>query len=130
MSKRVQIKVYIDKNVQDALRGIIRQKYPESTYGALSQEVQCAIVSWINQHSGTITQKHANPTLPRTHVAAQQIIFSLKEIGFTTQCSYKDLRQAIEKTRGMDARTVHKWIRFLVRNKFIRQLRTYVYEIL
>jgi len=130
MSEKVQVKVYLDKNVSDALWNIIRQKYPESTFGALSQEVQCAIVSWINQHSATITQTHANPTVPRSHAIAQGIMFSLKQKGFSTQCSYQDLRKAIEETRGMDERTVHKWIKFLLSNKFIKQLRTYVYEIL
>lgn len=130
MDEKVQIKVYIERNVRDALWDIIKQKYPESTYGALSEEVQSAIVSWINQHTATITQKRANPTVPRSHAIARGIMFSLKEKGFTTQCSYQDLRKAIEQTRGMDDRTVHKWIKFLLSNKFIKQLRTYVYEIL
>ncbi len=130
MSEKVQVKVYLDKNVRDALWNIIRQKYPQSTYGALSEEVQAALVHWIDQHAASITQIHANPTVPRSHQIAQAIIFCLKEKGFTTQCSYSDLRRAIEQTRGMDNRTIHKWMKFLAENRFIKQLRTYVYEIL
>lgn len=129
LTDKVQLKVYIEKRINDALWKLIRAKY-HSTYGALSEEVQSAIVHWLNQHEATITQKRTNPSMPRAHRIAQDIIFCLKDWGFTTQCAYRDLRKAIEKTRGMDIRTVRKWIKFLVRNGYIKQLRTYVYEIL
>ena len=129
MERKVQLKVYVDEGIRDALRSLVKRKYP-STYGALSEEVQCALIHWIHENEATITQKLTNPTTPKSHQAAQQIMFHLKEKGFTTQCSYKDLRKSIESVRGMDIRTVRKWLKFLGRNGYIKQLRTYIYEIL
>jgi nitrogen regulatory protein PII-like uncharacterized protein len=47
---KVLISVYIPEEVAEELRKIIKEKYPSSTYGALSAEVRDALISWINAH--------------------------------------------------------------------------------
>jgi len=123
------LKVYLSKDVVENLWRIIRQKY-KKPYGALSLEVEQAIVNWIKLHDTQIHTKPTNPLIPKAHQYASDIIQYLKRQGFVNQVSLRELRKAIIALRGSDYRTIRKWIRFLVENGFIKQLNYYLYEIL
>lgn len=130
MSEKVQLKVYVDKRIMKQLWDLIKRKYPDSTYGALSTEVQNAIVSWIEQHNTTLHTESVNPSYPKSHQYASEIIQYLKSKGYLNQVDAKALRDAIIRFRGSDPRTIKKWIKFMLDNGFIKRLNIYVYEIL
>jgi hypothetical protein len=125
------ITVYLDEGIYEALMALIKQKY-ESLHGVLSSEVQHAIAHWIQQHESTLTQTthKINPSIPRSHLAANAIVNRLRERGFHVQCSKRDLIKAIEAERGSDPRTIMKWLKFLVRNGYLKWLNPNVLEIL
>lgn len=125
--------VVIDEKVYDNLTELIKRKY-ERPYGALSSEVQDALVHWISEHQETLelhtnTHKIINPSLPGSHRQARQIIDYLREQGFHLQCRDKDLKRAIENTRGSDSRTIKKWMLFLVDNGYMKWTTHRVLEI-
>jgi len=125
------IYIYLDEEVYDGLIALIKQKYT-GLHGVLSSEVQHAIAHWIQQHESTLTQTthKINPAIPRSHLAANAIVNRLRERGFHVQCSKWDLVKAIEVERGSDPRTVTKWMKFLVRNGYLKWLNPNVLEIL
>jgi SMC interacting uncharacterized protein involved in chromosome segregation len=125
-----QLLVLIDSKIVKELWEIIKMKYPESTYGALSLEVQDALANWIAQHKAQIHTKSMNPKTPKNHEIAKEIIDYLRSCGFELQVNLKVLRQTIAKLRGNDERTIKKWIKFLEENGFIKKLNQQVYEIL
>ena len=121
--------VYLDKNVYKQLWDLIRRKYPDSTYGALSVEVEHAIVSWIHQHNTTLHTESVNPRPAKSHQYAQEIMQYLRLQGYTQAVDSRMLRETISKIRGSDERTIRKWIKFLLENGFIKRLNPYIYEI-
>jgi len=129
MSDKVKLQVWVRKEVMESLWRIIKQKY-EKPYGALSLEVEHAIVDWVRRHHAQIHTKPLNPTLSRSHYIASDIMQYLKRKGYINQVSLGALKEAIIKIRGSDERTIRKWIRFLVDNGFIKPLGAYLFEIL
>jgi hypothetical protein len=123
--------IYLDEAVYEALMSLIKRKY-EGLHGVLSAEVQHAIAHWIKQHESTLTQTthKINPAIPRSHVVANAIINRLRNAGFYNQCAKRDLIKAIEDERGSDPRTVEKWMKFLVRNGYLKWLNPNVLEVL
>jgi len=133
-NRKVQLKVYLDKDLVDKLWVLIKKKY-ERTYGALSSEVQDALAHWIQMHEEDIcahtnSHKKINPALPRSHRDAREIIDWLRDRGFFLQVSVSTLRKAIENTRGSDERTIRKWINFLVKNGYLKWISNRTLEIL
>ena len=64
---KVQILVYVSEEVANKLHEYIRRKYPRSTHGALSSEVQKAIEHWLSEvGSATMEgiQTHTNTQIP------------------------------------------------------------------
>ena len=128
-----RIHVRIDEDVYDKLVNLIRKKFV-NLYGALSFEVQEAIAHWISEHEESLdmhtnTHKLVNPMMPRSHVNAREIMTELRSKGFILQCSMKDLRRAIEQTRGSDERTIKKWTKFLVDNGYMKFVTHRILEI-
>ena len=126
--------VIIDELVYDSLINLIKKKYT-SLHGAISAEVQDALAHWISEHEETLelhtnTHKLINPSLPRSHKDAREIIDWLKEHGFCLQCKDKDLRKAISHVRGSDPRTIKKWMLFLVDNGYMKWITHRSLEIL
>jgi len=116
--------VYIDDDVYNKLVNLIRKKFTK-LHGALSFEVQDALVHWISEHEETLdmhtnTHKLVNPVIPRSHIYAREIVDNLKNRGFTLQLSIKDLHRAIGETRGSDPRTFKKWAQFLVEHGYMK----------
>jgi len=133
-NNKVQLKVYIDREIERKLREIIKRKY-ERFYGALSSEVQDALAHWIQMHeedggAHTNSHKKINPSLPRSHRDAREIIDWLRDKGFFLQVSVDALRKAIENTRGSDERTIRKWTKFLVKNGYLKWISDRTLEIL
>jgi len=112
---------YLDEVLYSKLWGLIRQKYGESTYGALSLEIGKAIEHYL-QIAGmhTNTHKPQNLTMPRTHRIAQQIIQVLRDRGFYNQVSINEVYKAISDIRGSDPRTKKKWLTFLVNRGYLK----------
>ena len=123
------IYIYLDEGVYEKLMELVKRKY-NGLRGALSAEVQDALVHWIEEHAQEAHKLgRANPGLPRAQLMAREIIRYLKSKGFISQCSINDLTRAIEATRGSDPRTIRKWIRFLIRHKYIRPVNHRIFEI-
>jgi len=129
MKPKKQVKIYLDKDVYERLWRLIKAKY-SSTYGALSVEVQNAIVAWLNAHNAQEHTNKVNPDVPRIFKICHAIILHLRRQGYINQVSLRDLASAIAETRGSDARTVKKWIKTLLEFGFIKRVSTYTYEIL
>ena len=125
--------VYIDINVHDQLRNLIKKKFTKF-HGALSMEVQDAIAHWISEHEESLdfhtnSHKLVNPMFPRDHIRAREIVSDLKNKGFTLQCSRKDLWRAIENVRGSDKRTLIKWTKFVVDHGYLKWISHRILEI-
>lgn len=130
MGEKVGIYVRIEKEIRDKLYALIHSKYPESSYGALSLEVQEAINNWILGHEHTtLHTKPLNPSLPRVHLNCQEIMGLVRETGHQTQVSFTTLRKIIINLRGNDSRTIEKWIKTLLQEGYLKRLNYNVFEI-
>jgi len=131
---KVGFYVYLNRAVMDEFLNMIKAKY-DKTWGALSIEVQEAIVSRISEYKSTVdahtkTTHKINPPIPKSHLQAREIIDELQRMGYILQCSRKELRKAIEATRGTDLRTINKWMRFLVEHGYLKMMNPNIFEIL
>jgi len=112
---------YIDEKLLSKLWDYIRRKYECHFHGALSLEVENALEHYLKiADLHTNTHKIQNPTLPRTHRIAQQIISLLRDRGFHNQASVDDIYKAIEDIRGSDPRTKKKWLKFMVTHGYLK----------
>lgn len=122
--------VYLDDAVYVNLWQYIKQMYKKSTYGALSAEVQNAVVEYLRIKHAQIHTRPLNPKTPTVHKICREIVQSLKDEGFINQVSSRVLTKVIGEIRGTDKRTVRKWIRQLKVNGYIKSVGTYTWEIL
>lgn len=107
---KVQLKVYITKDLRDLLDEFVRGKY-SSSYGGLSVEVQNALAHWISEQGlAAHTQTRINPGLPRIQEKIERLIQWLRDKGYTNQFSLKDWEQAVLANLGGDPRTVQKYL--------------------
>ena len=120
--------IYLSDEVLRDLRTVVKAKY-EGMYG-LSAEVEEAIRAWLRlQHAQNRTHP-LNPSRPFIHQVMDQIIFFLKaELNCLIQCSINDLKRAVANVRGADERTYRKWISLLLKEGRLKQIGTYLYEI-
>ena len=124
------IYVYIDGVVFKKLWEYISEIYEESTYGALSTEVQNAVVEYLRLKNAQIHTRPLNPRTPTVHRICSEIIHRLKEEGFINQVSTRVLNKVIGEVRGTDERTLRKWLMELDKNGYIKSIGTYTWEIL
>ena len=108
----------------------INTVYPESQYGALSSEVQNALVEYLRIKHAQIHTRALNPRTPTVHRICREIIQRLKDEGFVNQINSRTLAQIIGEIRGSDKRTIRKWIGQLDLNGYIKNIGTYTWEIL
>ena len=121
---------YIDKKLLSKFWDYIRRKYERHFHGALSLEVENALEHYLKAADlHTNTHKIQNPTLPRTHRIAQQIINLLRDRGFHNQASVDDIYKAIEDIRGSDPRTKKKWLKFMVNHGYLKWINNRVLKI-
>ena len=122
--------VYLDDAVFENLWEYIKQVYADSTYGALSTEVQNAVVEYLRIKHAQIHTRPLNPKTPTVHKICRVIVQSLKDEGFINQVSSRVLTKVIGEIRGTDKRTVRKWMEQLEKNGYIKSIGTYSWEIL
>ena len=122
--------VLLDEPVFESLWEYIKEIYPESTYGALSVEVQNAVVEYLRIKHAQIHTRPLNPITPTVHRICREIVQKLKDEGFVNQVSSRVLAKVIGEVRGTDKRTVRKWIEQLEKNGYTKSIGTYTWEIL
>ncbi len=127
-----QVKIYLDEDMDKALRNLIASKYQTVERGLISHEISQAIASWITKHAHKDTQpaQVVNP-MPRVFAVGQLIKERLKEsYGFIPQqVSLSEIRDAIGLVRGNDSRTIDKWLREFAKWKVIKNIGGQVYEL-
>ena len=124
------IYVYLDEPVFESLWEYIKEIYKESIYGALSAEVQNAIVEYLRIKHAQIHTRPLNPRTPTVHRICREIVQRLKDEGFVNQVSSRVLAKVIGEVRGADRRTVRKWVELLEKNGYTKSIGTYTWEIL
>ena len=113
--------IYIDEDLYSRLWDYIKKKYEKNVYGALTYEVERAIKYFLDSvELRTNTHKLENPSLPRSHKIAHQIIDLLRERGYHKQVPIEEVYKAIEDVRGSDPRTKKKWIKFMVDHGYLK----------
>jgi len=124
------IYVYISESLYSRLWGYIKEKYEENVHGALSLEVENALEKYLDfVRLHTNTHKNLHVELARSHRYAVQIINYLRDKGFHSQCTKKDVFEAISVIRGSDNRTLRKWLRFLIDNGYLSWINNRVLKI-
>ena len=115
------IYIYLDEEVYFELLNFIKKKYKSSIYGALSYEIEEAIKYYLEMaEMHTNTRKLENPSLPRSHKVALQIVDLLRERGYHKEVSVEEVYKAIEEVRGSDPRTKKKWLKFMIDHGYLR----------
>jgi len=129
---------YIDKKLFEEFKRLCFQKH-ENFHGAMSYEVEQALQSWIAQHTQNHTRQlvvnKVNPQ-PRVFTVFNQVKEYLKEkYGYAAivpgqQVPRVHLRDAIMAVRGLDYRTVSKWMGLFTKLKLIKWIAGELYEVL
>ena len=130
MADKVKSLVSLDKELVKKLWDYIHEAYPESTYGALSAEIQNAVASWLRLKHTQIHTEKVNPGVPLIHQVCGDIVRILKEAGAVNQCRVTDAEKVIATLRGSDPRTLKKWMNNLTRHGYMKRLNYYIFEIL
>jgi len=140
MEKKAML-IYIDMNIEKKLRNLIQNKYEHYQKGLLSYEVELAIRNWLALHTQTqkiknnaVIQGKPNP-LPNVIIAFQKVKEYLLGKYYDTlfqgqQINYKHLEEAIMNTRGVDKRTIRKWLKIFHKMGFIKPITPMIWEIL
>ena len=130
---KVGVYVYIDKELYEKLRTLVKAKYPYLR-GGLSKEVEEALAYWIRLHTHRHTKKFVvermNPQ-PKVFQVFEQVKDYLKRkyMFLPQQVTWRDLEEAISAVRGSDRRTIRKWITELLKWKLVKPIAPQVYEI-
>jgi len=120
---------YIDEVLYSKFRDFIIKSYSKNVHGALSSEVERVVRNHLKLEQHTKTHV-PNPTLPRSHQYAKEIINQLKDQGFYEQCTVNDVYRAIDNVRGNDPRTRKKWLAFLLDNNYLKWTNNRVLKII
>jgi len=124
------LQVYVDSVLKAKLWHFIREKYPKSTFGALSFEVEKALEHYLEAFDlHTNAHKYENPALPRSHKNAQKIICDLRNRGITKECTVDEVYKSISNVRGSDPRTQKTWLKFLTNHGYLKWRSNRVLEI-
>lgn len=131
---KVGVFLYIDEHIWKEFRRLAFMKH-ESFHGALSYEVEEALRNWILLHQSQHAQKPCkiNP-VPKVHKVFMEVKRYLKEkygmlMMSGQHISRRFLVEAIMATRGIDPRTVRKWIRLFLEYKLIKHISGELYEV-
>jgi hypothetical protein len=135
----VQFNVYLPKGLVERFRKMISLKYQTQRRGLISYEVKEALNSWMAM-VGTqtqSTQKLLNETkvnpIPVVHQLKKDIcnyLLEVKQMADVPQfIPHKFLIEAISSLKGIDLRTVKKWLNLLKQYGCIKQVGDYQWEI-
>ena len=132
---KVGVFLYIDERIWKEFRRLAFMKH-ESFHGALSYEVEEALRNWILLHQSPHTQKthKINPN-PKVYKAFMEVKKYLRERYGILMISgqhiiRRHLVEAIMATRGVDPRTVQKWIKLFLEYKLIKHISGELYEVI
>jgi len=144
LAEKIQLKIYIDKKLNEKFRKFIAVKYKSFARGLLSYEIEMALRNWMSLHT-----KYKNPTQNDTQVsiihspnpppkvakAFSEIKEYLKEnfdyeLFSGMQIPKSHLEKAIMAIRGSDRRTVLKWMKILHKFGLIKPISPATWEIL
>jgi hypothetical protein len=138
LEEKVQLKVRISKSLDERFRQIVKEKHGGYRQGLLSFEAETAfnqyIASYRMQQQSTKESLHAekaNPA-PKVYHLKQEIYKYLIDSGMYLDVPQfihdKQLRDAIGHIKGMDHRTVLKWIKLLKTFGCIKESGMHQYE--
>ena len=127
LDEKVQLKVYISKSLDEALRALISKKYKKFRKGYLSAEVEQALSAWIAEHNlservNKNTSSAASPKILRVKEEVKNYL--MQNFGYKVphEVLVSHLSQAIAHVRGSDPRTIRKWIKIFTENRCIQWL--------
>jgi len=133
---KVQVKVYLPKDLALNIRKLIQQKYQKYERGLLSYEFEMALRNWLALHTKAQTILEANkpnPTPKVYRVFAEVKDYLLRkyyeELRSGQQIPYKHLEEAIMNTRGSDKRTIRKWLQTFHKMGLIKPVTSASWEI-
>ncbi len=136
MVKR-KVNLFIEDKLWDEFKRLAFSKH-ENFHGALSYELEQAIQSWLAQHTQNHTKQlvvnKVNPQPKVYRVFAQVKDFLKQHYGYAAivpgqQIPKKHLVEAIASIRGLDDRTVDKWMNNFLRLKLIKWIAGELYEV-
>lgn len=135
MTEKVKFGVYLNKALVDEFHQFIAEQYGRVQHGLVSFEVEQALRAWLGTHKDTqttLTHKPPNPN-PRVFVVREAVKAYLQE-RFGYESIYKvpkvQIIEAISAVRGMDERTVQKWIRLFEKFHVLKWVTPNVVEFL
>ena len=127
--KKEKVGVYVrfTPDTHEKLWDYIKAKYPKSTYGALSLEVEEAVKDMlsISKHTQTQTSVVLSPL-----ETCGFIVDVLRANGIEKEVSLAMLKGVIHKVRGTDPRTVKKWIGLLCDHNYLKRKTYNIFEVL
>jgi len=88
-----------------------------STYGLKGYVIEEALSEFLRRKH---TQMHTNNPRPRVHYVCDRIILKVKERGEFEQVHKQVLIDVIGLERGSDPRTVNKWLKNLLRYRYLK----------
>jgi len=135
---KVQLKIYLPRNLVEELKRLTLSKYGKF-HGALSYEVEQALGVWLATHTQNHTKQlvinTANPQ-PKVFKVWNQVKAYLKEkFGYNSifpqqLIPKKHIIEAITAIRGNDERTIQKWLNNFQKYQLIKWIGGEVYEVL
>lgn len=136
MTKK-KISLYVEENLWDEFRRLAFQKH-ENFHGALSYELEEAMRNWLVLHTQNLTKQLVVNTVnpqPRVYRVFNEVKEYMKQKhGYAAlfpgqQVPRGHLVEAIMAVRGMDSRTVEKWLERFLRFKLVKWVAGQVYEV-
>lgn len=113
--EKVQVKIYIPKNLDTKFRQFLNEKYEKYQQGTLSLEICEAMQYWLSLHTNaqkTLEQRIPNPDTKvklAYHQVKGELLRFYDEIESGKIIPISQFEKAIMETRGSDERTVKKW---------------------
>ena len=134
-SDKVQILLWINKNVDTKFRYLIQQKYTNYEKGLLSYEAEMALRNWIAMHTNAQKPLISPNPIPKVQIAFAQVKEYLTsnhyvELSPGQQINMKHIKEAIMSVRGSDPRTINKWIKVFSKFHLIKPVVGNIWEIM
>ena len=135
MTEKVKFGVYLDRDLIEEFHRFIAEQYGKVQHGMVSFEVEQAIRAWLSTHKCTqtaLSHQPPNPS-PRVFLAREAVKAYLRD-RFGYDSIYKvpksQIIEAIGAVRGVDDRTVKKWIRLFEKFHLLKWITPSVVEFL
>jgi len=124
VEEKVQLKVYIPKSLDNALRNVISEKYGEFRKGYLSLEVEKALNFWISifneEHRVRKIGKHPGLKVEKVFEEVKSFLRNYFGYQVLLEVPIKHLKVAIANVRGGHPKTIRTWLKRFEENRLIR----------